>query len=134
MIQLITGTKGTGKTKKMIEMINEFAKTACGNVVCIEKSMQHTYDIDHAVRLIDIDEYQIHSYENLYGFIAGVLAGNYDIVKIYLDGVSRIENENFETLAKLLDRLNTLTGENVEIVITISVENEVLPQEIKKYL
>ena len=67
MIQLIIGGKGSGKTKKMIDMINESAKTTPGNIVCIEKSMKLTYDIDHNARLIDVDEYKIEGYEMLYG-------------------------------------------------------------------
>ena len=81
MIQLIVGGKGSGKTKKMIDMINASAKTTPGNIVCIEKSMKLTYDIDHSARLIDVDEYGIDGYDMLYGFVAGVLAGNYDIVE-----------------------------------------------------
>ena len=75
MIQLIVGGKGSGKTKKMIDMINDSAKTTPGNIVCIEKSMKLTYDIDHAARLIDVDEYKISGYDMLYGFIAGILVG-----------------------------------------------------------
>ena len=67
MIQLIVGGKGSGKTKKMIDMINDSAKTTPGNIVCIEKSMKLTYDIDHAARLIDVDEYKISGYDMLYG-------------------------------------------------------------------
>ena len=89
MIKLIVGGKGSGKTKKMIEMINESATTTPGNIVCIEKSMKLTYDVSHAVRLIDVDEYKISGYDMLYGFITGVLAGNYDIVEVYLDVCSR---------------------------------------------
>ena len=63
MIQLIVGGKGSGKTKKMIDMINDSAKTTPGNIVCIEKSMKLTYDIDHAARLIDVDEYKISGYD-----------------------------------------------------------------------
>lgn len=62
MIKLIVGGKGSGKTKAMIDMINSAAKTTPGNIVCIEKSMKLTYDIDHAARLIDVDEYKINGY------------------------------------------------------------------------
>ena len=82
MIQLIVGGKGSGKTKKMIDMINASAKTTPGNIVCIEKSMKLTYDIDHSARLIDVDEYSIDGYDMLYAFIAGVLAGNYESVVV----------------------------------------------------
>lgn len=102
MIQLIVGGKGSGKTKKMIDMINDSAKTTPGNIVCIEKSMKLTYDIDHAARLIDVDEYKISGYDMLYGFIAGILAGNYDIVEVYLDGVLKLGNHDLDGLGKLL--------------------------------
>ena len=98
MIKLITGTKGSGKTKAMIEMINKAAETTPGNIVCIEKSMKLTYDVSHAVRLIDVDEYAIAGYETLYGFIAGVLAGNYDIVEVYIDGILKIGGGDMEGL------------------------------------
>ena len=122
MIQLIVGGKGSGKTKKMIDMINDSAKTTPGNIVCIEKSMKLTYDIDHAARLIDVD-----------GFIAGILAGNYDIVEVYLDGVLKLGNHDLDGLGKLLDELNVLAGDGVKVVVTVSADMDVLPESVKKY-
>ena len=124
MIQLIVGGKGSGKTKKMIDMINDSAKTTPGNIVCIEKSMKLTYDIDHAARLID---------DMLYGFIAGILAGNYDIVEVYLDGVLKLGNHDLDGLGKLLDELNVLAGDGVKVVVTVSADMDVLPESVKKY-
>ena len=117
MIQLIVGGKGSGKTKKMIDMINDSAKTTPGNIVCIEKSMKLTYDIDHAARLIDVDEYKISGYDMLYGFIGVLKLGNHD-----LDG-----------LGKLLDELNVLAGDGVKVVVTVSADMDVLPESVKKY-
>ncbi len=134
MIQLIVGSKGSGKTKKMIDMINASAKTTPGNIVCIEKSMKLTYDIDHAARLIDVDEYKINSYDMLYGFVAGILAGNYDIVEVYLDGVLKIGDHDMEGLGNLLDLLSELTGEGVKLVVTVSADEEALTENVKKYL
>ncbi len=134
MIQLIVGSKGSGKTKKMIDMINASAKTTPGNIVCIEKSMKLTYDIDHAARLIDVDEYKINSYVMLYGFVAGILAGNYDIVEVYLDGVLKIGDHDMEGLGNLLDLLSELTGEGVKLVVTVSADEEALTENVKKYL
>ena len=73
MIKLIVGTKGSGKTKAMIDQINDAVKTSKGNVVVVEKGMKLTYDIAPAARLIDLDEYKISGGEMLYGFVAGVL-------------------------------------------------------------
>lgn len=134
MIQLIVGSKGFGKTKKMIDMINNSAKTTPGNIVCIEKSMKLTYDIDHKARLIDVDEYKISNYDMLYGFIAGILAGNYDIVEIYLDGVLKIGNQDLEGLGGLLEKINGLAGESVKVFVTVSAEEATLPESVKKYL
>ena len=137
MIKAIMGLKGSGKTKKMIDMINDSAKTTPGNIVCIEKSMKLTYDIDHAARLIDVDEYKISGYDMLYGFIAGilagVLAGNYDIVEVYLDGVLKLGNHDLDGLGKLLDELNVLAGDGVKVVVTVSADMDVLPESVKKY-
>ncbi len=134
MINLIVGGKGSGKTKKMIDMINASAKTTPGNIVCIEKSMKLTYDIDHAARLIDVDEYKIANYDMLYGFVAGILAGNYDIVEVYLDGVLKLGGNDLDGLGALLEKLATLTGEGVKMVVTVSADLDVLPENVKKYL
>ena len=74
MIKLIVGTKGSGKTKAMIDQINDAVKTSKGNVVVVEKGMKLTYDIAPAARLIDLDEYKISGGEMLYGFVAGLMA------------------------------------------------------------
>ena len=134
MIKLITGTKGSGKTKAMIEMINKAAETTPGNIVCIEKSMKLTYDVSHAVRLIDVDEYAIVGYEMLYGFIAGVLAGNYDIVEVYVDGILKIGGADFDALGAMFEKLEKLTGEETTVIFTVSANNDELPESVTKYL
>lgn len=134
MIKLIVGGKGSGKTKAMIEMINESAKTTPGNIVCIEKSMKLTYDVSHAVRLIDVDEYKIEGYDALYGFVAGILAGNYDIVEVYVDGILKIGNRDLDGLSKVLAQFDAIIGDNVKLVVTVSDDMENLPESVKKYL
>ena len=83
MINLIPGKKGTGKTKILVEAIKKAAESATGNVVCIERGMQLTYDLPHNVRLADAEEYGVNSYDAFYGFVAGLLAGNYDIQEVF---------------------------------------------------
>ena len=80
MIKLIVGTKGSGKTKAMIDQINDAVKTSKGNVVVVEKGMKLTYDIAPAARLIDLDEYKIAGGEMLYGFVAGLMADRKSVV------------------------------------------------------
>ena len=133
MIKLIVGSKGSGKTKKLIDMINTSAKTTPGNIVCIEKSMKLTYDIDHAARLIDVDEYKIESYDMLYGFVAGILAGNYDIVEIYIDGILKLGGHDIAGLGEVLEKIDALAGEGVKVLVTVSADEAELSDAVKKY-
>ena len=82
MIKLIVGTKGTGKTKTLIEMARKAAEESKGNVVCVEKGDKLAHELPNAVRLVNSEEYDIRGFANLYGFLAGFLAGNYDIRRI----------------------------------------------------
>lgn len=134
MIKLIVGTKGSGKTKTMIDMINDATKTATGNVVVIEKSMQLTTSINHAARLVDVDEYKINNAEMLYGFVAGVLAGNYDITNLFMDGILKICGQDMEAAGRVLDAVNAIAGDSVSVVVSVSADVAAMPESIKKYL
>ena len=135
MIKLIVGTKGSGKTKAMIESINAVTKTTSGNVVVLEKSMQLTYNIDHAARLIDLDEYKVNGYEMMYGFVAGVLAGNYDITELFIDGILKTCNHDLAGLGAFLTKVEGLAATaGTNVTITISAAAEDLPEDVKKYL
>lgn len=134
MIKLIVGTKGSGKTKTMIDMINDATKTATGNVVVIEKSMQLTTSINHAARLVDVDEYKISGADMLYGFVAGVLAGNYDITHMFIDGILKVCGQDLEAAGRVLNAIDAVSGDSVKVVVTISADAENLPESIKKFL
>ena len=134
MIKLIVGTKGSGKTKTMIDMINEATKTATGNVVVIEKSMQLTTSINHAARLVDVDEYKINNAEMLYGFVAGVLAGNYDITEMFIDGILKVCGHDLEAAGRVLNAINAIAGDSVNVTVTVSADVNSLPESIKKFL
>ena len=133
MIKLITGKRGTGKTKILVDLIKEAAKSTRGNVVCIEKAMQLTYDIPYSVRLVDVDSYSIDSYDKLYGFISGMIAGNYDISEIFVDGILKVGGRDYEALGRFLEMIEKITSE-IEIVFTVSEELENLPESVTKYL
>ncbi len=134
MIKLIVGEKGSGKTKTMIDMINASAEKASGSIVCIEKGMKSTYNIKSSVRLIDVDDYAIKGYTMFYGFFMGVLAGDYDIEEVYVDGILKIGEHDIEGLAKLFDQISELSRENLRIVFTVSTDAANLGEGIKKYL
>ena len=133
MIKLITGPKGSGKTKQLIDMINENLNVVKGNIVCIEKGMQETHNINAAVRLIDVDEYKISNLDAFYGFFAGVLAGNYDIEQVYVDGLLKVIGKDLEALGVLLEKIDAIAADKM-VAITVSAPVEELPESVKKYL
>jgi len=118
----------------MIDIINNSVETTTGCIVCIEKGMKSTYNIKSAVRIIDTDDYAIKGYEMFYGFFMGVLAGNYDIVEIYIDGILKIGNDNVEQLGELLDKIQDVAKDDINVIITVSTDLENLTDGIKKYL
>jgi len=133
MIKIIMGLKGMGKTKSLIENVNNDAKNNQGNIVCIEKGTKLRYDISHTVRLISAEEYGINSYEKFYGLICGLVAGNYDINKIYIDSILKICNSNdINEFEKFLNILTT-SNINTEIIMTASYDETTVSENIKKY-
>ena len=90
MVKLLIGKKGSGKTKKLIELATEALKTSNGNVVVVEKGSQMTYNIPTQARLVDADTYGINGASMALGFFSGLCAGNYDITDILVDGTLRM--------------------------------------------
>lgn len=134
MIQIITGKKGTGKTKILVDMINQSIKETKGNIVCIEKSMKLTYDLDHSVRLLNAEEYGIEGFDTFYGFVAGCLASNFDISSIFVDGILKIGGRDYDKLGEMLAKVEKLSGNDITVAFTVSAEPDELPESVKKYL
>ena len=134
MITRIVGSQGSGKTKTLFSMCSEAVKCTDGCVVCIEKAMSLQFSIVPQVRLIHADAYNISGYDEFYGFISGVLAGNYDIKDIFVDGILRIGNRDLDGLGVLLDRIQALVKDEVTVVVTVSTDVENLPASVSKYL
>ncbi len=134
MIKLIVGSKGSGKTKVLIDMVNQAAKTTTGNVVCIEKAMNLNFEIVPSVRLIHADEYCIKGADAFYGFITGVLAGNYDIKELFVDGILRIIDRDLVKFEELVNKVEEIVKDEVTVVFTVSTDVDDIPQALKKYI
>ena len=135
MINVIMGLKGSGKTKKMINSINEVLATANGDVVCIEYGKKLTYDVNYRVRLVDSKEYGISNSDMLKGLLSGLHAGNFDITHVYIDnlyktiGADRANGEAFVAWCAAFAEAN-----NMNITITISDDPAQASEEMKKFL
>lgn len=133
MINLIPGKKGTGKTKILVDSIKKAAENATGNVVCIERGMQLTYDLPHNVRLADAEEYGINSFDSFYGFVAGLMAGNYDIQEVFVDGILKIGGRDCDALGNMLEKVAVLT-KDVNVTFTVSADVDELPAKVKAFI
>ena len=135
MIKLIVGNKGSGKTKRLIDMVNDAVKTSKGNVVCVEKGNTLKFDVSHQARLIDIEDYTVSGFEMFYGFFSGLFAGNYDITEVFVDATFKIGGKDFEAFAVMIDRLAKLLGENgATMTFTVSCDKSDLPERVHQYL
>ncbi|MEA5010884.1 MAG: hypothetical protein VB100_04075 [Angelakisella sp.] len=135
MIKLIVGNKGSGKTKTLIARCNEAVSVSQGNVICLEKGLKLTYDITHKARLVDTDEYEIQGFDALYGFLAGLMAGNYDTTHIFVDATLKIGGRDYEAFALMVDKLLKLSSvANVEITFTVSCDPSELPERLRGFI
>ena len=133
MVKLIMGEKGSGKTKQIIEMVNEAVSQEKGSVVCIEKGDKLRFDISYGARLVDVSDYWVEGYHGLLGFLCGIHAGNYDVAKIFIDSLYKIVNdESAEDAEKFLRWLEKFSDEHqVDFVVTISASKDAATEKMK---
>ena len=135
MVKIIIGVKGTGKTKILIEMINSALDSSKGSVVCIEKGENLRLTLSHKCRLINSDEYMVNDAQELYGFIAGLLASNHDITDLFIDATFRICQRDVVAFDTFLTEVDKLAAKyDVNLVMTLSMPAENATENIKKYL
>jgi KaiC/GvpD/RAD55 family RecA-like ATPase len=132
MIKLLIGSKGSGKTKTLIEFTNNAAENSKGSVVCIEKGEKLRHEITYKARLIDTDYYSITDAEALFGFIAGILASNNDITDIFVDSSLKICAGDVDAYAQMLTKLDKIV-KDVNLVMSVSIAVEECPDSIKAY-
>ena len=135
MIKIIYGAKGSGKTKRIIDTANEDALTTNGDVVFLADTNRYMYDLKRKVRFVNINEYEIQTELGLLGFIRGMLAGNTDIVTVYIDGAHRMANRDIVDMVWFYNKLEALSEKNnTSFVLTVSADEKDLPDFIKKYI
>ncbi len=135
MIELIVGKKGKGKTKVLLDKVNNEIKTANGNIVYLDKSTKHMYELNNKIRLINAMEFPLKNADEFVGFICGIISQDHDLEQVYLDG--------FLTIAKLegLDVTNTLVQLNdigvkygITFVISMSLDKEEVPEAFQSQI
>ena len=135
MVKLLMGLKGSGKTKKLVDMVCEVIENGKGDVVVIEKERKLTYDIPYKARLVDAGAYGIDNYSLLKGMLCGMHAGNYDITNIFVDNFFKLvgdkSSDSLVTFVKWLEMFSE--NEKVDFVLSISADPSEMSDELKPY-
>ena len=135
MIQVIAGNKGSGKTKRLIDLTNTTAREAVHDVIFLDDDNRYMYDVDHKVRFINASDYHVRTTDMFIGFLCGILSSNYDVGTIFIDAflkLCRTELANTEPVVSLLADLGA--KHHVAFVLSVSAAPEELPDFLKQYL
>ena len=135
MVELLIGKKGTGKTKALIEKVNNALTVAKGNVVFINNDTnRNIFDVKSKARMADTSEFEIKSYDEFLGFISGIISRDFDITNIFVDGIFKIVgSDNLDGFESFLNRLETMSQKfEITFVISVSIDAETAPDYIKK--
>ena len=135
MIKMIAGNKGSGKTKRLIDMTNDVAKTAAGNVVFLDKDNSYMYEVDRNVRFVNVNDYHVSSAEMFLGFLGGMLASNYDISTIFVDAFLKLVKIDIADAEWFFSSLEEYGKKHdMTFVLSVSADPETLPAFCKGYV
>lgn len=134
MIQLIFGEKGSGKTKKILELANQAAEQAKGSVVFIDEDDRYIYDLNLSVRFINATEYALSGPKMFYGFLCGIAASDHDLECIVIDSFMHLVHHDLNSLKEMFDQMAAFSKEhNIRLVLSLSCAPEQLPAFLKPY-
>ena len=135
MIGGIFGEKGTGKTKKILDMANQSIQSAKGNTIFIDDDTSYIYDLSTKARFINASDYGITTPKMLYGFLCGLAASDFDLEAVYIDGLLRIIGHELDSLEGLFDDLKSFSAKhNLNIIMSVTGSKETVPAFLKAYI
>jgi hypothetical protein len=135
MVKLVTGGKGTGKSKRMIQMANELSQVGKGHVVFINEDRRPMYDLKYQIRFVSMDEYPKFDENRFLGFIYGILSCNHDIEVIFIDGLQNIINIDFAGTLDFINTMDILSHKfQIKVILSVSCDIEDLPEEYKEWV
>lgn len=133
MVQLIVGNKGKGKTKQLLDKVNSEVKSITGNIVYLDKSTKHMYELNNKVRLIDVSQFMIENASEFIGFVSGIISQDHDLQQMYFDSflkISCLEGTDITDTISKLEKVSKATG--VDFILSVSKDEGELPEAIKK--
>lgn len=132
MVQLVCGHSGTGKTMRMIEMANKTMDSVQGKMVFLEANNRHIFDLDYRIRYINTKEFGMTNEDQFQGFVCGLIATDYDVEQVYIDGLYKIAQAGIDKLEKIIERLDYLSEKfNVNFIMSVNHDVEDIPEVLK---
>jgi len=132
MVQLIVGKKGKGKTKQLLDKVNSEIKEISGNIVYLDKSTKHMYELNNKVRLIDVSQCLIENSSEFIGFISGIISQDHDLQQMYLDSFLKIACLEGQDIVATIEKLEKISSSfDVNFVLSVSLDEEELPESLK---
>ncbi|MCI8926813.1 MAG: twitching motility protein PilT [Lachnospiraceae bacterium] len=132
MVQLVVGKKGKGKTKYLLDKVNAEVQNASGNIVYLDKSTKHMYELNNKIRLIDVSYYMISDADEFVGFVCGIISQDHDLEKMYFDSFLKIaclEESDVEAVIRKLEGISEKF--KVDFVVSVSLDEDELPVSVK---
>ena len=135
MIQVIAGKKGSGKTKRLIDLTNTTARDAEHDVIFLDDDNRYMFDVDHKVRFINAEDYHIHHADMFIGFLCGMLSSNFDIGTVFIDAFLNLCHTELQNTVEVVNTLAELgTKHDVDFVLSLSADPDELPEHLRQYL
>lgn len=134
MVQLIVGNKGKGKTKHLLEKVNSKVQESSGNIVYLDKSTKHMYELNNKVRLIDLSQYDVKGSAEFIGFLSGIISQDHDLEEMYLDNFLTLAGieEDTEALEGVVDRLEKMSEAfGLDFILSVGRNEGELPENLK---
>lgn len=136
MVQLIVGKKGKGKTKYLLDKVNAAIKSANGNIVYLDKSSKHMYELNNKIRLIDCVPYPIKNSDEFIGFICGILSQDHDLEQMYLDSFlynAKLEDADSAAIEECISQLDNISKLfKVTFVLSVSRDKDEFPESLQE--
>ncbi len=132
MVQLIVGRKGKGKTKQLLDKVNAEVKDIAGNVVYLDKSTKHMFELNNKIRLINVSDYMITNSDGFLGFICGIISQDHDLQQMYFDSFLDIACLAEAGVDSVVEKLESISKQfSVDFVLSVSLDENELSENVK---
>ena len=132
MVQLIVGKKGKGKTKCLLDKVNTEVKNILGNIVYLDKSTAHMYELNNKIRLISVPDSGVKTTEEFIGFVLGIISQDHDLEQMYFDSFLIISDQVGKDITASIERLQKISEQyGVDFVLSVSMDESEVPDAVK---